>query len=291
MYKLKIVILILSITQLFANTGEYGAQFLNIGINPRSNGMGQSIMAAISDPSAMVINPAGIARVKSKEFFLSHRFGLVDVSHDYIATVFPTSLGNIGIGIIHSSSGDIPGYENYLFTKNYTVTDMAVQLSYGKMLGENLSVGLSTMYISQNIEEESASGIAISLGTQYQLPFGKQCHIGLAVQNLGQDVKFISNADPLPTTYTLGISNSIKIGMNNLLFTSSIQKINKEDINFQIGTEFLFQNFMAIRVGYRSRYSYSAGFGMIFKKLHFDYALVPYKDLNNTHQFGIGIQL
>ncbi len=280
-------ILLILFSHCLAGNGETGAQFLKIGISPRASGMGEALLAVSGSPYALAINPAGLAGVRGKQFVLSHRFWLQEMSHDYLGAAVSRPWGTVGIGLIYSSSGDIPGYRDFLYAGDYSATDLALQMGYGRKLGKNLRVGITGMVISQKIEEESASGMAVNIGTQYRLPFGRDSRLGLAVQNLGGEMKFIEQGDPLPTRFEFGGSHRIQLGEHSLLLVASLQKVVKEDMNVQLGGEFIFRHLLALRAGYRSRYSYSLGFGLLYRNLQFDYAYVPYNDLTDTHHLGI----
>ena len=282
-----IIILSFTFSHGLADNGEIGAQFLKIGVSPRASGMGETTVAVVDNPFALTINPAGLTALKGKQFVLSHRFWLQEMSHDYLAAAIIKPWGTVGFGLVYSSSGNIPGYENFLYTKDYSATDLALQLGYGKMLGARLSVGVTGMFLSQKIEEESASGMALTLGGRYRL--GEHSSLGLAVRNIGGEMKFIEQGDPLPTTFEIGGARLLKFGEHSLLLAASMQKVVKEEVNFQVGSEFLFRNLLALRAGYRSRYSFSAGFGLLWRNLRFDYGYAPYSDLTDTHHFGVSL--
>ena len=49
--------------------------------------------------------------------------------------------------------------------------DFALELSYARYFTDRFSVGLTVKYIYQKIWNESASGVAFDIGTQYRLDF------------------------------------------------------------------------------------------------------------------------
>ena len=270
-----------------AGNGETGAQFLKIGISPRASGMGEALLAVSGSPYALTANPAGLAGMPGRQFVLSHRFWLQGMSHDYLGAALSQPWGTLGIGLIYSSSGDIPGYRDFLYTEDYSATDLALLVGYGRQMGKNLRMGITGMLLNQKIEEESATGMAVNIGVQYRLPFDGDSRLGLAVQNLGGEMKFIEQGDPLPTRFEFGGSHRIQLGKHSLLLVASLQQTVKEDMNVQMGGEFVFRHLLALRAGYRSRYSYSLGFGLLYNNLQFDYAYVPYRNLTDTHHLGI----
>ena len=265
--------------------GEAGAQFLKIGVGAKACAMGEAFVGLADDPSAIYWNPAGLTRMNTVEILGMQNFWLLDMSYQYIAVVLPTYFGSFGAAVAYSSSGKIPKYENFQQVGDYKAYDASGTIAYANKLSKRFSFGIGTKIIQQKIEEEDTKGFAVDFGLLY-VELIKGVNVGLAVQNLGPGIKFIEKEDPLPLNIKGGIS--YKIG--SLTLTSDLNKPKDNDLHFNIGGEFLIKNILALRAGYNSTNSYTAGVGFTWRKLSVDYAYVPYEEIEDTHRISIRIK-
>jgi hypothetical protein len=266
--------------------GETGAQFLKIGVGARACAMGEAFAGIADDPSAIYWNPAGISQMNSAEATAMQNFWLLDMSYQYLAGTFPSHFGNLGVSIAYSSSGNIPKYENFQKVGEYSAYDMAGTVAYAKNIGEWISSGISLKFIQQKIENENATGFAVDLGLLYKADFIQGMRFGFAVQNFGTKIKFIEQADPLP----LNVKGGIAYTKGPLTLAGDLNKPRDNNLRVNIGAEFLIKAILALRGGYNSANSYSAGLGVTWRKLSFDYAFVPYKDTDNSHRISVTVK-
>ena len=287
---LKIYIIIFMIVLCFSEkiyaVGETGAQFLKIGVGAKACAMGEAFAGLADDPSAIYWNPAGLTQINSVEILGMQNFWLLDMSYQYFAFALPTHYGNFGVAVAYSSSGKIPKYENFQQIGDYKAYDASGTIAYANKLSKRFSFGIGTKIIQQKIEEEDAKGFAVDFGLLYELKFIKGMNIGLAVQNLGPGIKFIEKEDPLP----LNIKGGISYNIDSMTLTGDFNKPKDNDLRFNIGGEFLIKNILALRAGYNSANSYTAGVGFTWSKLSVDYAYVPYEDIEDTHRISVRVK-
>lgn len=267
--------------------GETGAQFLKIGVGARACAMGEAFTGIADDPSAIYWNPAGISQMNSIQITAMQNFWLLDMSYQYLAVTFPSGFGSFGAAIGYSSSGEIPKYENFQKVGEYSAYDLVGAIAYAKNIGEMVSSGISLKVIQHKIEEENATGFAVDLGLLYEANFLQGMKFGFAIQNLGTKVKFIEKEEPLPSDVKGGIAYTT----GPLTFAGDLNKPKDNDLQANIGAEFLVREILAIRGGYNSANSYSAGIGLTYRRLWFDYAFVPYKDIDNSHRISVSLKL
>jgi hypothetical protein len=266
--------------------GETGAQFLKIGVGARACAMGEAFAAVADDPSALYWNPAGISQMNSVEITAMQNFWLLDMSYQYLAGTFPSHFGSFGAAIAYSSSGNIPKYENFEKKGEYSAYDLAVNVAYAKNIGELISPGISLKFIQQKIEAEGASGFAVDLGLLYKAEFIQGMKLGFAVQNLGTKIKFIEQEEPLP----FNVKGGIAYKTSPLTLACDLNKPKDNDLRVNIGAEYVIREILALRAGYNSANSYSAGLGLTWRKLSFDYAFVPYKETDNSHRISVTVK-
>jgi hypothetical protein len=146
------------------------------------------------------------------------------------------------------------------------------------------------------IDDEDATSVAFDLGTRYQV---RQTGLsfGAAVQNLGGDAKFVSEAFPLPLTMRAGAAyrRAIPSIQGSGLVTTEFRKARGEDSRFHLGAEFAYRERLALRVGGKFGYDQqdvSFGFGVIHKAIRFDYALLPIgANLGTSHFFSVSAKI
>lgn len=266
--------------------GETGAQFLKIGIGAKACAMGEAFAGLSDDPSAIYWNPAGMMQMKSLEILMAQNYWLMDMSDQYLSAVIPSSYGAFGASINYSSSGDIPKYENEQRIGDYSAYDAALSVAYANNLNSQLIVGVGFKYIQQRIEDESAAGFSVDIGLIYELNFIKNLRMGCVMQNLGPGIKFIKEADPLPFNFKGGAAYKI----NDLTLVGDINFPKDSDFQTNLGVEYILRNLLALRMGFNTANSYTAGVGILWRKFEIDYAFVPYKDVDNSTRISVRIK-
>jgi len=157
------------------NLGTSGAQFLQLPVGARSEAMGGAIVGLTDDASAIFWNPAGIVKVNNVEAHFSYMnwFDLFDFN----AASLVYNAGDVGVFgasmvLFTTEDMEITTEEKPNGTGQYFgAGDIALGISYAKYLTDRFSVGLTVKYINQTIWNETASGVAFDIGTQYRLDF------------------------------------------------------------------------------------------------------------------------
>lgn len=258
--------------------GTTGAQFLNIGIGSRPCAMGEAYGAISNDPSAIYWNPAGLSQIQHLDFMFSQNFWLLDMNHQYAAGVVPTSIGSFGLGLCYSSSGNIPKIENFLNVGEYTAYDGSLSIAYARKLFGTFSLGFAGKYIFMKIENKRALAFAGDFGIIYDPEQIPELKFAFALQNMGSEIKFIDEGDPLPFNIKLStayITNTLTISVD----------LNRCDnnISYGFGTEYIIMKVMALRAGYNTTRSFSCGIGVNWNNIDLGYAFIPYKYIDYSH--------
>ncbi len=286
----------------YAAVGDSGAQSLKIGIGARAIGMGESFVALADDADAIYWNPGGLGQIEKKEISMMYNQWFEGIKQGYVGYVHP--LGNIGtfggavsyliVGDMDRTEIDSDG-DDVPTSQTFGANDMFVTLSYGRKI-KMLDVGVSLKYITEKIEDESATAFAVDLGFLYATPVPK-LNVGLSVQNLGTKIKFISESDLLPLNFKLGASYKM-LEKDALALALDVNIPNEGNVNVHAGAEYLLFDMIALRAGYKTTTieglgalsGLSAGCGFAFKGYGIDYAWVPYGDLGSTHRVSLAIK-
>lgn len=307
-------------------TGDCGAQFLKMGVGARACAMGEAFTGVADDPSALFWNQAGLSQLNRVGVLAMQNFWLLDMSYQYLAFAVPSAIGTFGVSAAYSSSGTIPGYENFQETVEYTAYDAAATLSYGRNIvrigAGSLGLGLGGRVIQQAIENEAALGFAGDLGilytsggsavehnaSDYRTP-GRQYpgemepptsgrrdqgsagrrvlfNVGLAVRNVGPGTRFIEQADPLPLNVSLGASGRI----GPVLLAADAGKYLDSKVRVGVGAEVTLFEVLALRAGYNTANSFSAGGGITWGAVTIDYSFTPYEHLNPSNRISARVR-
>ncbi|MCX6844501.1 MAG: PorV/PorQ family protein [candidate division WOR-3 bacterium] len=262
--------------------GETGAQFLKMGVGARACAMGEAFAAVADDASAIYWNPAGLRKLERTEVLGMQNFWLLDMSYQYVAAVVPSRLGTFGVAAAYSSSGKIPRYEGFRKVGEYSAYDAAGTIGYANHVAR-LNYGASLKLIQQAIDTVSATGFAADLGLLYDLGM---LSAGVAVQNIGPSIKFIEKADPLPLNVKAGLA--AKVGPVVLVVDANKARDNGFRLN--VGAEGVVLGLLALRAGYNTANSFTAGGGVTWKMVSVDYAFVPYKEIDATHRISARVR-
>ncbi len=308
-----------------AQQGSTAAQFLKIGVDARAAGMGQAVIATVSDISALYWNPAGLVLSPLRGLMFSHAAWFAEMKHDFVGISIPLPSAAIGIGVIALNMGEteITTIEQPMGTGSYyDASDLAITLTYARQMTDKFSVGLTVKYIRQSINNETANGIGFDIGTSLRIGYSGLT-LAMALTNYGAGMRMRGDdliipyqpgpvaspikaqletrEFPLPTNFRIGIAFEL-LGRASRLWaaehSSLIMAIDAnhpidEEERANIGWEYRWKNRIMLRAGYKLNYSeqdFSYGFGLRIgsgkQAMVLDYAQTRFGMLGNVHQFS-----
>lgn len=327
MKKYLIIVLLLVIAQFSfsqnPNLGASGAQFLQIPIGAKAESMGGAIIGLTDDASSVFWNPAGVVKVNNFQAFFSYIdwFNMFDVNAASVvynagdAGTFAASMVAFSTGKMEITTETEPNGTGRFFDAG----DLALGVSYARYLTDRFNVGVTVKYVHQRIWNETASGFAFDIGTQYLLDF-QNLTIAMSMTNFGSDMKYdgpdldftyrkdenfpVSRLTPSRLTteeYPLPLNFQVGIGFD--VFEADFVKMkgaidvthpndNKERAHF--GTEFSFFDRLFLRGGYKLNYddqsfAFGAGINLLWSGnvVYFDYAYSIYDILPSVHRIAL----
>ena len=307
------------------NLGTSGAQFLEIPVGARAAGLGGAFVALTDDISSVFWNPAGAANIKSNSAHFSYMRWFDMFDFNSVAAGFNLD----GIGTISASAVIFTMDKMEITTeldpngtgRFYDAMDLALGLTFSRLLTERFAVGITAKYVSQMIWNETASGIAFDVGTQYKLDW-QNLTIAMSMKNFGSDLTFdgedlnviydksnnlpknrlaparlVTDEYPLPLSFQVGISLDL-ISTDMFAMQAEIDAIHPNDNRerLHLGTELSFFDRIYLRGGYRYNYDdedivFGAGAAVPFKdtRIKFDYSYSVYDFLPDVHRISVGI--
>lgn len=263
----------------------YTNEFMELGVGARALGMGNAFVGLADDPTAFYWNPAGLARIKSRELFLMHSedFDTL-VKTNTAAFIYPSVPYTIGVAIYWVEVPSIPisdstefGYEVIEWVN---ASDYVAYLSYARPF-KPVDVGVNIKAIFRDWGITTAYGVETDCGL---LSTFKGIKLGINFVNLigsgiyWQDTIKINTQLPLLVKLGGAIQEQLSIGKINICmsFDTSPQKriaqFTTLYMDTYIGTEYWWQDKFAIRVGW-DKGLFSGGCGIIYKKLNLDYGI------------------
>ena len=300
--KVFLLIIIISLSASLGLTGENpastGLSFLKIGAGARAVGMGEAFTALVDDASGTFWNPAGLAHLQSSELIFTHNEWLQDITNEYFTLGFGVGKNVFGISFMTNTVGGIerrvkPTAEPLGIVNAH---DVMFGLSYARILRPDLSIGATAKFLYEKIYVESSSGVAVDLGLQYRTKING-LRAGLAIQNFGFMTELKDEKVQLPQTVRLGLAYLLpfQLFQGGIVLASDWVKIIESSSHINLGLEYNFKRFFAVRFGYQTGYDekgIQGGFGIVLKKYRLDYAFVPFtSDLGNSHRISFGMKL
>ncbi len=294
---LKVGLIVSSLILIFSSAvcaAGSGAAFLKIGAGARPSALGGNYVGLANDVNAVNWNPGGLGFMQEKELTAMYASWLADMNYEFVGYAQPLSNGlAIGGSLVMLQSGDMEkrsdSRENL---GTFSATDTCGTLAIAKKVQENVSLGGSVKVISQKIDDESATGVAVDLGALVKTGIAN-LNVGVAVRNLGPQMKFINEGYNLPLTLAAGINYSLpKINL-----TSDLNYYESK-VTVGVGIEYRVIKVLALDLGYKAGKDnkleglagLSAGIGFNLSKINLSYAWVPYGELSDTHRVSLGVK-
>jgi hypothetical protein len=274
--------------------GTAGAQELRIPIGARGTAMAGAVVADVTGTEALFWNPAGAAWSEGTGAFISYRGYIADMDVSYFSVLSRFGYGSIGVSAKILSLGDI-----YVTTEEdwdgtgevYSVNIPVLGITYSKMLTDRVSFGATGMYVSEQVMQTSAKGVAFDFGFQY-VPGWRMLKMGMVMKSYGPRLDFSgadfekSLLDPaddpqaanrmfsltsanfeLPSSFQIGLSYGFDLAENGLATVAwTFQSNNFSEDEYRFGAEYNMKDRLYVRAGYvycdQEEYLYGASLGV-----------------------------
>jgi hypothetical protein len=290
---------------IFEKVGTFDGQFLKIGVGARACAMGGAFVGVADDASAVFWNAAGIARIDpdKSEVSLNHANWPAELSFDQVGYVF--HLKKIpGAFSVHARALTMnPMVETTAFQPDPQVGTgntfdagmMSAGFTYARSFTDKFSAGVTANLIHEGLADLSQQTYSFDIGTLYDVgALGMK--IGMAISNIGSQIRFIDRDGRLPAVF--------RVGSSAMLFQTADQKLlgsfefshppdNAERLN--AGFEYGFRKYVFLRGGYNINYDtdgIAGGAGFRFPvsgvaEADLDYAYTDMKELGAAHRFSL----
>jgi hypothetical protein len=197
-------------------------------------------------------------------------------------------------------------------------------LAYARNLTDRFSIGFNAKFINERLYNESASGIALDIGTLYDT----QLHglkIGMSISNYGTKMKMSGRdltvqVDPDPSVngnnpninsgfqtdaYDLPILLRVSASMDvlkgafgsNLIISADALHPSDDVESVNVGGEYSFDQMVFLRCGYKGLFAKDSEQGLTYGggicanvsgiNMYFDYSYIAFGKLNYVNMFSV----
>ena len=291
------IIVLLSIVPVSVAAGEAGTSSLTalrVGVGAKPSALGNAYTGVAGEVYAIHSNPAGLATMEAAEFTASHSALFADIGVTYGAVAFP--LGDLVLGgalnyVDYGGAGQrltINGVNPGTAGEELEPKAFVASLAVAKKFTPSLSVGLTAKVINVDLVDNSSTAFAMDAGAIWQV--SKPLFIGAAVKNAGSSLKFQSESEDLPLTFSVGASYYMENMPLN--FYGDVDFPTDEEIGGNGGIEYIFKDMVALRLGYSSSFDagngLTGGIGVTFQNWKADYSIQSTNDVfDNVHRFSL----
>jgi len=177
-----------------SKVGTTAADFLNMPLGARSSSM-SAYTATVNDPSATLLNPAGLTDMTRNSLLIEHTDWFMDMNHSFLGAAIPSGKGVWGVHILAMNYGEFEETTAEAQGKTgrtFGAYSASFGLSYGRELTSNLSVGATVRRVHEQIWNSSASTTLFDVGTLYRTPI-PNITFGVSVTNVGGTFQMTGN--------------------------------------------------------------------------------------------------
>jgi len=279
--------------------GSTGLSFLKIGVGGRNIAMGDAAVAGGTNAEAAYYNPALIAASRSASVTIMHNKWFGDITTQYLGAAVPLEGWSFGVFVGLTSVPEIeirtvPGEAEDTFDSH----NFAAGFTAAMPLGEDVEIGITAKYVFEKILVHSADGYAFDLGIRAQ-PFEgeilSRVVLGAAVSNLGSMSELHDESSKLPALARYGAAYSIPVQVtkgNLNIEVNGMTLFDNSKTHISIAGEIDYSRLLFIRAGYQSGFDvkdFTAGVGVAYSAVRFDYGYTPFKELGSAHTVSLSI--
>jgi len=335
MMKKLIVIVTLLTCSIIGNAqqaGTYTYDFLNLANSARVGALGGNQVGLADDDINLVFNnPANLTSAVNTDLTLSYVPYVSGINIFYSGYAHHIEgIGTFGVGIHTINYGNFDRADNDgNLQGTFSAAEYAIQLSYAKMLSQNLHLGISVKPVISSFEQYNSFGLAADVGMMYQST-NQLFSAGLVVKNVGSQINTYNNTyESMPTDIQIGISKKLAHAPFRLAVTAqdlldwdlkySVRNGSGDEIedegnignafdqmmrHIALGFEFVPSDNFWIDFGYNHRrrkelsigskmstVGFSWGFGFKVYKFRFSYGSARYHLAGTSNHFSLSTRL
>lgn len=305
---------VLSCGAFASDAGRTALPFLKMDMGARYYAMGGAATAVADDVTGMTFyNPAALGMVESFQLGATVSRNAMDMRYQYGGIAFPipflSIFGNNPLNIAASGyvfdKGKLDDVSHRKIGKDWSFTfgigehiGTTTWDAFGSSSDLEHYIGITAKYNRSELPkpvEGNVKGDAFSFDAGYTAVIDKHFGIGVAIRNLGTEIKYIEEKDPLPATASAGIF-FMPVDVNGFDWTLSgdfISYLREKENRVRIGTEMVLFDLLSIRGGVKLfeeiREEWSVGCGLKLLGFEVDLGTILNPQLNDDKVYQISL--
>jgi len=284
--------------ELSGDVGSSHSVVASLGLDARAAALGWSVTGVEMGVGGMEYNPASLARLDGRSFYLGHLSWVLDAHLSQAMLALPfRDQGVVGLSLLHFDQGTVDEVlEDGTFTgERLGARDFQAAAALARPLGRYVDLGVKLTVFHKTLGRERAGGAMASLGVI--TPEIEGFRFGAAILDAGPELRFREQKDPSPTRTRLGLSHGFEIAELFRIQNSLDYMVPRDNFaSFGFGTEWDYRDILILRAGYRrtleeddtpdgDRFHY--GCGLRVGNYRFDYAFSPKENFEAVHHMVV----
>jgi len=201
------------------------------------------------------------------------------------------TIGTFGVGFTLYDLGSVDiNYYDGTSESVHAMQSWTVNLGYGVNVIDEFSLGMNLKYIKSTLADKyTGTAFAADCGLLYRT-LNSDFSYGFALQNIGTNLIYISDGDPLPFTIRTGVAYKFReAAIDSWLATADLVYYDSK-LRYNAGIECNLFKVLSVRAGYKLGYtpdtlSFGAGFNV--SRISLDYAYSMLGSIDNVQMFTL----
>ncbi len=244
------------------------------------------------DPTAIYLNPAGLATQDERSLLIQHGLLPFDTNWDFAAVGYPIpGLGAVGLGVARLGTSGIDAYDAQnqpLGDLGYSETALAASVAL-RTIGP-LYAGATFKVLSQSLGDVSAAAPSFDLGLIYRPARLRGAQVGFSAQNVVAGALDLGGAAPaIDRSFRFGAAGpEWRVGgLSAIRAVADIARHGSEGMKPRVGVEFTRRGMGALRAGINNGKPV-LGVGVQYRRYGVDLSIAQ-GDVEMTKQFAVRV--
>ncbi|OVE78188.1 hypothetical protein BVX98_01010 [bacterium F11] len=257
----------------------------------RAAALGEAFSTMREDVTAFAYNPASLYPLETGQASFMLEKGISDDTYGHFLIGYPRYKDSFGLSVSHYNGGKATLYDG-VTERNVTLqSDLSIGIGYATAF-RHISIGATAKYFKSELADTaSASAFAGDIGLN--APLFQNVRFGLALQNIGSKLQYVSVKNDLPRMARAGITMKfIPYKYITTLLIDSAYSLNNNELIPSAGLE-TWIGPLALRAGYKGGSDLEAisfGTGFRFGNASLDYAFGLVDQLDSRHRVSFGLR-
>jgi len=272
-------------------TGSSAGLTLIEPASARAASLGEAFVAGFDDITAFAYNPASLNSLEMSQLSFSYQNRFDDESFGQLLLGVPRSRSAFGFSVAYYDGGEINLNDGQSSRTVTAQRDLAMSLGYA-IKHKSVSYGVTGKFLYSELGE-TVSGSAFAMDAGVQRLLHPRLRLGAAIQNIGTDLKYSNEGEPLPRIARLGLNWTAPINKFPLgLLLEVPYLINEEKFSTSLGLEAMV-SLLSVRAGYKTgdgMEGLSVGAGVFINQFSVDYAFGFADELDSQQHISVSLK-